>query len=83
MKTANVSVWSVTIDGDNVGIETVVCASEADARAMVFEWLRDNNREIEPDTEISNEALSELWTETFDGACIIEQWKIAAAICDN
>jgi hypothetical protein len=76
---AAVKVWTLTTDGDNMGIETKAYACEADAISAACEGLRSSTKPLLADLDgLTSDALSELWAEAFDGACIIESHEIAA-----
>ncbi len=76
----NVTVWTLTTDGDNMGIETRAFLSEGAALGAARDGLRmtdkplPNNLNALPSADISN-----LWGEIFDGACIIERHDVAAS----
>lgn len=84
---ARVSIWTVTTDGDNIGIETTVYPSEASARADVVKALTDAGcTRCEDGQPIKSGSLSELsdaWERTFDGACIIEQHTLSAPLAEG
>lgn len=70
-------VWTVTTDGDNIPINTVVFATEDEARAEVISNLESfgvarckDGQRLE---SASLSELTELWEEAADGACIIEE----------
>ncbi|MCK1577823.1 hypothetical protein IVB09_41275 [Bradyrhizobium sp. 174] len=74
-------VWTLTTDGDNMGIGTSVYTCEADALNAACEVLRIGYKaKPMPDNldTLDAEAISDLWAESFDGACIIESHDLPA-----
>ncbi|MGR4927302.1 hypothetical protein ACIPUD_10895 [Bradyrhizobium sp. CAR08] len=74
-------VWTLTTDGDNMGIGTEAFATEAEALAAARDVLRTGYKSKPmPDNldTLDAEAISDLWAESFDGACIIESHDLPA-----
>jgi hypothetical protein len=77
-----VTVYSLTTDGDNLGIETGVYATEEEARAEIIAGLEKEGHRRGKDgfklSAASNDELRELWEDEFDGCCKLEAHTIDA-----
>lgn len=77
-----VNVYALTTDGDNLGIETVVYATEEEARSEIIECLENEGLRRCKDgfnlSAASNEELKEIWEDTFNGCCTLEKFEIEA-----
>jgi hypothetical protein len=75
-----VTVYSLTTDGDNLGIETTVYATEQEARDEIISGLEHYGHRRGKDgfklSSASNDELQELWEKTFDGCCMLEEHAI-------
>lgn len=78
-----ITIWTLTTDGDNMGIETSAFTCEADALNAACEVLRMSKKTMPADLDaMTADAISNLWSETYDGACIIEPHEIAADLAE-
>jgi hypothetical protein len=67
-----VKIWTVTTEGDNAPIETVVFADEAKA----IEYIRECVKSCDESADISAldaTALCERWAELADGPCLFDE----------
>lgn len=75
-----VKIFTLTTDGDNVPIETEVFGSEAAARASIIAGLESYGirrcKEGHKLSAASTPELCELWEQTADGACMLEEHVI-------
>jgi len=75
-----VNVYSLTTDGDNMGIETTVYATEQEAMDEIIHVLeKEGHRRCKNGFKLntaSYDELMELWEEAFDGCCMLEQHEI-------
>jgi len=81
---ALVSVWTVTTDGDNQGIETRVFPTEHYARQQIIEAMAADHKwdkaRLAVARDASTDQLTDLWTQLYDGACIIERHTVNAPL---
>lgn len=64
-----ITVWTLTVDGDNIPLETRVFASEEKAIEAVAGML---GVDVFPNAHLAEKE----WTVATDGACIIEEHEV-------
>lgn len=68
------TVWTLTTEGDNTGVETTVHATREAAEAVVRDGLIHAGLQNTPTAN-----LEEVWAREYDGTCIIEPHTVEAA----
>lgn len=72
-------VWTLTTDGDNMGICTSVFDSEDAALGAACDVLRMSDKPTPENLEtLDSDQISDLWSEIYDGICSIESHDIPA-----
>ncbi|MCW2195059.1 hypothetical protein AB7M45_007832 [Bradyrhizobium elkanii] len=78
---STITIWTCTTEGDNCGTETTVHATEAAAVDYVRGSLRDilkrNPERLAAIEAATAENIAELWEDSVDGPCIIEEQAVA------
>lgn len=69
-----IKVYTVTLDGDNVPVETHVFATEQAARDYLIEAIESYGDEVPAGT--SDEELTDRWESTADGVCQFEEHEL-------
>lgn len=69
------NIWTCTTDGDDCPLTTTVHATREEAEARPRDELAEDcpPRQLAHLNSLTGDALSEAWSNKFDGACIIEE----------